>query len=163
MKEEISPRRCSMTWVSSRMRCSSACRCCWNEAHICSSVASATLLSVSAGVGGVALLAQALQLGGQRPRPAAWPACSRVSSSPAWAASAGALLLPFLLLGGQALDLVNDGVDLLVQQALGILQRIELAFARGDGHFLGAQFGLRLLQAGLQLGLLALQRAPLRG
>jgi hypothetical protein len=41
------------------------------------------------------------------------------------------------------------------------LQRLELAFARGDGHFLFAQFGLRLLQAGLQLGLLAQQRAAL--
>ena len=45
--------------------------------------------------------------------------------------------------------------------ALRILQRVEFALARGDRDFLRAQFGLRLLQAGLQRGLLALQ-APLR-
>ena len=162
-KEESSPRRCSMTWVSSRMRCSSDCCCCWNEAHICSSVASATRLSVSAGVGRVALLAQALQLGGQLRDLLPGRPARALRSSPAWAASAGALLQPFLFLRGQALNLINDRVDLLVQQALGILQRVELAFVRGDGHFLGAQFGLRLLQAGLQLGLLALQRALARG
>ena len=71
----------------------------------------------------------------------------------------GALLVPFLLLRGEALDFVNDRVDFLVQHALGILQRLELAFVRGDGDFLRAQFRLRLLQAGLQRRLLALQRA----
>ena len=39
------------------------------------------------------------------------------------------------------------------------MQRVELALARGDGHFLGAQFRLGLLQAGLQLRLFAEQRA----
>ena len=71
----------------------------------------------------------------------------------------GALLQPFLFLGGQALNFINDRVNLLVQQPLGILERVELAFMRGDGHFLGAQFDLRLLQPGLNLGLLALQGA----
>ena len=71
----------------------------------------------------------------------------------------GALGVPFLLLRGEALNFVNDGVDLLVQDALGILQRLELAFVRGDGDFLSAQFSLGLLKAGLQRGLFALKHA----
>ena len=104
-----------------------------------------------AGVGGVALLAQVLQSGGQRPRPATGRPVRAFRTRRARAASAARFCSAFLFLRGQALNLVNDGVDLLVQQALGILQRIELAFVRGDGHFLGAQLGLRLLQAGLQV------------
>ena len=79
-----------------------------------------------------------------------WQACSRASHFVGPGRQPGALLQAFLLLRGQALNLINDRVDLLVQQPLGILQRVELAFVRGDGDFLGAQFGLRLLQAGLQ-------------
>ena len=116
-----------------------------------------------AGVGRVALLAQRLQLGGQASPPATGGPARALPASAARAARAGALLQPFLLLGGQALNFVDDRVDLLVQQALRVLQRVELAFVGGDGHFLGAQFGLGLLQAGLQLGLLALQRALARG
>ena len=41
------------------------------------------------------------------------------------------------------------------------MQRIEFAFARGDGDFLLAQFRLGLLQARLKFGLLRQQRAPL--
>ena len=57
------------------------------------------------------------------------------------------------------MDFINHSVDLLVQQALGILERVELALVRGDGYFLRAQFDLRPLQASLKLGLLALQGA----
>ena len=90
-----------------------------------------------------------------------WPARSRVSSSFNCAASALAFLRAFLFLRGQALDFKNHRLDFLVQQPVGILQRVEFAFARGDGHFLLAQFRLRLLQAGLQFRLLAQQRAAL--
>ena len=74
----------------------------------------------------------------------------------------GPLLQAFLLLRGQALDFINHGVDLLMQQALGILQCVEFAFMRGDGDFLRPQFGLRLLQAGLQARFAQLWSAPLR-
>ena len=140
------------------MRCSRDCRCCWKEAHICSSAASATRLSVRPALA-ASRCWRRLSSCAVRSATCDWQLRSRASHSPARAASAGALLQPFLLLGGQALDFVNDGIDLLVQQALRVLQRVELAFVGGNGHFLGAQFGLRLLQAGLQLGLLALQRA----
>ena len=70
-----------------------------------------------------------------------------------------AFLQTFLLLRGEALDFKNDRLDFLVQQPVGILQRVELALARGDGDFLLAQFRLRLLQRRLQFGLLAQQRA----
>ena len=65
----------------------------------------------------------------------------------------------FRLLRGQAVDLIDDGLDFLQEEAGRILQGVEFALAGGDGHFPGAQFGLGLLQAGLQLGLLAEQRA----
>ena len=45
------------------------------------------------------------------------------------------------------------------ERTLRILQRVELAFMGGNGHFLRAQCGLRLLQCRLQFGLLALQSA----
>ena len=64
-------------------------------------------------------------------------------------------------LGGKALDLVNDGVDFLMQKALGILQREEFPFPRCNRHFLCAQLGLGVLQAGVQSGLFTLQ-SPLR-
>ena len=51
--------------------------------------------------------------------------------------------------------------NLLIQQTIGILQRLELAFARGDGDFLHAQLRLRLLQRRLQFGLLAQKFAAL--
>src|SRR5207245_1726136 len=55
-------------------------------------------------------------------------------------------------------------INFLVEQALRVFQSIELAFMSGNGHFLGAKLGLRLLQAGLKLGLLALQGSfPLTG
>ena len=62
----------------------------------------------------------------------------------------GAFLRSFLLLGGKALDLVDHRLDLLVEQSLRTLQRVELALMRGNGNFLLAQFLLRLLQPGLQ-------------
>ena len=161
-KEESSPRRCSITWVSSRMRCSSDCCCCWNEAHICSSVASATLLSVSPALAASRCWRKPSSRA-VNSATCAWRALLARFAFAGLGRQRGALLQAFLFLRGQALDLINDRVDLLVQQALGILQRVELAFVRGDGHFLGAQFGLRLLQAGLKFGLLALQRAFARG
>ena len=101
------------------------------------------------GVGGVALLAQAFQLRRQFRHLRLAGLLARFAF-PGPGRQPGALLQPFLFLRGQALDLINDRINLLVQQALGILQRVELAFVRGDGDFLGAQLGLRLLQAGLQ-------------
>ena len=65
------------------------------------------------------------------------------------------------LLGRQAVDLENHGLDFLGEQAGGVFQGLELALARGDGDLPRAQFGLRLLQAGLQLRLLAQERALL--
>ena len=53
---------------------------------------------------------------------------------------------------------MHHRVGLLEQEASRILQRVELTFARGNGDLLRAQFALRLLQAGLQRGLLAQQR-----
>jgi hypothetical protein len=73
-----------------------------------------------------------------------------------------AFLQAFLFLRRQALDFKNHRLNFLVQQPVRILQRVELAFARGNGHFLLAQFRLRLLQAGLQFRLLAQQRAARR-
>src|ERR1035437_2116100 len=72
-----------------------------------------------------------------------------------------AFLQTFLLLRGKTLHFKYDCLDFLVQQAVGILQRLELALARGNGNFLLAQFRLRLLQTGLQFRLLAQQRAAL--
>ena len=51
----------------------------------------------------------------------------------------------FLLLRRKVLDFKNDRVNFLVQQAVGILQRVEFAFARRNRDFLFAQFRLRLL------------------
>ena len=123
-------------------------------------MASATLLSVKRGRGGVALLPQVFQARGQRGDPLLAGLLARFQRRRPLG-QRGALVVAFLFLRGEALDFVNDGVDLLVQQAAGILQRIELALARGDGDFLLAQFVLRLLQAGLQFRLLAQQRAAL--
>ena len=64
-KTPISLRRCSITWASSRMRCSSDCCCCRKRgAHLLFG-GQRHLAFGQAGVGGVALLAQLLQLGGQ--------------------------------------------------------------------------------------------------
>ena len=76
---------------------------------------------------------------------------------------ARALLQALLFLRGQALDFIDDRVNLLMQQPLRILQRVELALVRGNSHFLRPKFLLRLLQPGLKLGLLALQCAFDRG
>jgi hypothetical protein len=57
----------------------------------------------------------------------------------------GTLLQALLFLGGEALNLINDGIDLLCQRALGILQGIELALACGNLDLLGAEFNLGLL------------------
>ena len=65
----------------------------------------------------------------------------------------------FPLLRGEALDLIDDGVNLLVQERWEFLEGVEFALVRGDGDFLAAQFRLRLLQAGLKPGLFAQQRA----
>ena len=56
------------------------------------------------------------------PSTCAWQRCSRVSHSAARAASSARFLQAFLFLGGQALNLIDDGIDLLVQQPLGILR-----------------------------------------
>ncbi len=69
----------------------------------------------------------------------------------------GAFLDTFLLLGGEALNFVDDGVDFLVERARGVLQGVEFALVGGDGDFLGAQLGLGLLEAGLEFGLFAEQ------
>ena len=58
-----------------------------------------------------------------------------------------AFLQAFAFLRGEAINLEHDGLNLLTKQPRGILQRFELAFARGNGDFLLAQFRLRLLQA----------------
>ena len=71
----------------------------------------------------------------------------------------GPFLLPFLLLRGQALNFVNYRLDFLVKQALRILEGLELAFTRGNGHFLRSEFGLGVFEAGLKVELLALQRS----
>ena len=110
------------------------------------------------GIGGVALLAQIFQFGRER---------GDLFLAGAFAGfqfvqlrrQRAALLQTFLFLRGEALNFKNDRLNFLVQQPVGILQRVELAFARGDGDFLLAQFRLRLLQAGLQFRLLAQQRA----
>ena len=72
-----------------------------------------------------------------------------------------AFLQTFLLLRRETLDFKNHRLNFLMQQTVGVLQRLELAFARGDGDFLHAQLRLRRLQRGLQFGLLAQQFAPL--
>ncbi len=81
--------------------------------------------------------------------PPALPARA-ASSAAACAASVCAFARAFRLLRRQAVDLINDGLDLLRQHARGIFQRLEFALARGDGHFLRAQLRLRLLQSSLQ-------------
>ena len=62
---------------------------------------------------------------------------------------------------GEALNFKNDRLNFLMQQPVGILQRVELAFACGNGDFAGTQLRLGLMKAGLQLCLLALQRSLL--
>ena len=74
-----------------------------------------------------------------------------------------AFLRAFGFLRREAFHLEHHRVNALVQEAIGIVQRIELALARGDGDFLLAQFHLRLLQGGLQIGLLAQPRGALLG
>ena len=64
----------------------------------------------------------------------------------------------FLLLGSEALQLVDYRVDFLKQHPPGSFQRVELAFASSDGDLLRAQLGLRLLHAGLQRNLFIQQR-----
>src|ERR1035437_7745013 len=53
-----------------------------------------------------------------------------------------AFLQTFLLLRGKTLHFKHDRLDFLVEQAVGILQRLELALARGNGNFLLTQFRL---------------------
>ena len=158
MNEETSLRRCSTTWVSSRMRCSSAC-CCWrNDARQLFLRRERHLAFGQRGVGGVALLAQIFQFRRERGDLFLAGAFARFQFVQLRRQRA-AFLQTFLLLRGEALDFKNHRLDFLVQQPVGILQRVELAFARGDGDFLLAQFRLRLLQARLQFRLLAQQRA----
>ena len=61
---------------------------------------------------------------------------SRASSCAGLRRKSGAFLQPFLFLGGEALDFVNDGVDLLMEQPARIFQRGEFTFARGNRDFL---------------------------
>ena len=110
-------------------------------------------------VGGIALLAQIFQFRRERGDLFLRRRVRALPSSPDLRRQRLAFLQAFLLLRGQALDFKNDRLDFLVQQPVGILQRVEFALARGDGDFLLAQFRLRLLQAGLQFRLLAQQRA----
>jgi hypothetical protein len=70
-----------------------------------------------------------------------------------------AFLVAFVLLRGEAFQLVGDRLGFLIEGADGALQRIELALARGDGHFLRAQICPGLFEAGLKFRLLALQCA----
>ena len=72
-----------------------------------------------------------------------------------------ALRVALLLLRGERLDFVNDRVDAVVEILERGFERLELTLARGDGDFLRAQISLGLLEAGLQRGLLALERALL--
>ena len=114
--DETSARRCSTSCASSRMRCSSDC-CCWrNEAQICSSVASATLLSVNAALAPSRCWRRFFEVGGELGDLLLAMPRSRASSSPTCAAKRGALLQSFLFLRGEALDFVNDCIDLLMQQ-----------------------------------------------
>jgi hypothetical protein len=104
------------------------------------------------------LLAQGLKLGGQtghQPLAGLLPGLQL----PCPGVQAGAFLQAFLFLRGQALDLIDNSLNLLLQQPLGILQGALFSFVRGDGNFLGAEFGLRLLETGLQFRLFALESA----
>ena len=58
----------------------------------------------------------------------------------------------------EAADFIDDSLDLLAEHARGILQSLEFALAGRNGDLLRAQFRLRLLQASLELGLLAQER-----
>ena len=110
------------------------------------------------GVGRVALLARGFHLRGQFFK----FQLAGLLAGFAFAGRGGqpcALLQAFLFLGGQALNLIDHRVNLLEEQPLRALQGVEFAFVGGDGHLLGAQVGLRLLKAGLELGLLALEGA----
>ena len=140
------------------MRCSSAC-CCWrNDASKLFLRRQRHLAFRERGIRGVALLAQIFQFARERGDLFLAGAFARFQFAQLRRQRA-AFLRAFLFLRGEALDFKNDRLDFLVQQPVGILQRVELAFARGDGDFLLAQFRLRLLQAGLQFRLLAQQRA----
>ena len=142
------------------MRCSSACCCCRNDAESCSLRRERDLAFGERGVGGVALLPEIFQFRRQRGDFFLAGAFARFQFGQLRRQRVP-LLQTFLFLRGEALDFKNHRLDFLVQQPVGILQRVELAFARGDGDFLLAQFRLRLLQAGLQFRLLAQQRAAL--
>ena len=157
--ERTSLRRCSArSCESSRNRWPSD-ACCWrNEAQICSSDARRDFGFGQRSRGGIALLAQIFQRGGDFHDLLAQRALAGFEFG-GLLGERGAFLRAFLFLRGEALDFVNDGVDLLVQQPLRSLQRVEFALMRGDGHFLLAQFGLRLLKTGLQRSLFTEQRA----
>ena len=121
-KEAHSARRCSMNWLSSRMRCSSSLLLLAKEAQICSSVARATLLSVKRGIGRVALLAQELPVQRSARSPAPGESVRALPVRPRWLHSSARFCKPSCFLRGEALDFVNDRIDFLMQQALRILQ-----------------------------------------
>jgi hypothetical protein len=86
---------------------------------------------------------------------AACASCSAVSKRGGPRGQDLAFLRALGLLRLEAVNLIDDGLDFLGEHARGIFQRLEFALARGDGHFLRAQFRLGLLQTGLQLRLFA--------
>ena len=79
-------------------------------------MASATLVSVSAVLARVALLAQVFEGGGQVRHLLLAARVPGLSSSLICVGQGGALLQAFLFLRGEALNFVDDGVDLLVQR-----------------------------------------------
>jgi hypothetical protein len=109
------------------------------------------------GVGVIPLEAEVFDLGGQAvTRSWALASAPSVSAGGRRGLRASGRIA---ILGGKAVDLVDDGVDALVEDATRVLEGVELALVGGDGDFLGAQFGLGLLEAGLEFGLLRLQGA----
>ena len=112
----------------------------------------------SSKLGGFALLLQGFEggdVGGEHIGQLLFPFGGGLEGS----GEGGAAGLGFVVLVGEGLDLVDDGIDALVGGKEGLAQGVEFALVGGDGEFLLAEFGLVLLEAGLDLGLFAEQGA----
>ena len=145
MNEEHSPLRCSMTCVNSRMRCANAVLLLPERRRKLLVRREGDLAFGQRSVRGIALPAEIFQFGRER-RDLLLPGTFAGFEFVQLRRQRLAFLQTFLLLRGEALHFKNDRLDFLVQQTVGIFQRLEFAFARGNGDFLFAQFRLRLLQ-----------------
>ncbi len=112
------------------------------------------------GVGGVTLATELFQFGGELGHAGGEPLFLVLELGDA-GGELRAFLGGFAVCAGEAVQLEGDVLDLLRELALAVLERAELAFTAGHGDFLLTELRSRLLDAGLDDGLFALQGGPL--